>query len=80
MDNPNCDGAGPHAAGETRLYPLSTKAADGGSNLILCRRCWDHENRYRADRARKFKNPENWPQEDWNTAKVVYDAKGESVE
>ena len=38
--NPNCDGA--HCtdpAGEVRVYPLGA-----GGNLILCYRCWQHEN------------------------------------
>lgn len=69
-ENLNCDGSGPHAAGEVRVYTLSTVAADGGSNLILCRNCWNTENRYRAARAKQTGHPDWWPQEDWNTAKV----------
>jgi len=63
--NPNCDGAHcTNRKGEVRVYPL------GGGNLILCYSCWNHENLYRAERARKYNNPENWPEQDWQKAKV----------
>lgn len=73
--NPNCDGSGPHTPGEIRLYPLG-----GGGNLILCANCWNKENRYRWRRAVETGAPENWPQEDWQAAKVVYDSVGNSVD
>lgn len=44
--NPNCCGGNcctDH--GEVRVYPLG-----GGANLILCKCCWAHENRYRYER------------------------------
>ena len=66
MHNPNCDGGHcREAQGEVRLYPLS-----GGANLILCHACWAHENRYRYERGRETGAPENWPQLNWNSAKV----------
>lgn len=66
----HCDGAGPHFSGtslsrEVRSYPLG-----GGANLILCAACWGRENRYRAERASETGSPENWPQQDYNEAKV----------
>jgi hypothetical protein len=64
--NWNCDNdkcTDPH--GEVRLYPIG-----GGGNLILCRACWTHENRYRADRGRDTGRPADWPQLDWSTAEV----------
>ena len=62
IHNNNCDGA--HCTceiGEVKLYPLG-----GGANLILCRACWAHENRYRFNRG----HPGKWPQNDWAKAKV----------
>jgi hypothetical protein len=64
--NPNCCGSNCQAArGEVRVYPLG-----GGGNLILCFACWQHENRYRADRGRHYKRPQDWPQVDWDKAEV----------
>jgi len=63
--NYNCDGAHcvvPH--GETRVYPLGS-----GANLILCMACFAHENAYRRARANKIKQPEEFPQVNWNTAR-----------
>jgi hypothetical protein len=62
-----CDGSHcREATGEVRVYPLG-----GGGNLILCHACWAHENRYRYNRGKETKAPENWPQVNWATA-VTY--------
>ena len=61
----NCDGSGPHGGSEVRVYPLGS-----GGNLILCHRCWAHENRYRYMRGVEHKRPEDWPQVDWAKAEV----------
>ena len=46
MNNPNCDGTHcVHASGEVRLLPYG-----GGGNIILCKNCYLHEMRYRAQR------------------------------
>lgn len=42
---PNCDGSGPHVAGDVRKLPTG-----GSSNAILCRKCYDREIAYRRDR------------------------------
>jgi hypothetical protein len=63
--NPNCDGEGPHDPTEVRLYPLG-----GGANLILCFRCWAHENRYRYNRGHTTGKPQDWPQQNWAFAEV----------
>jgi hypothetical protein len=60
----HCDGSGPHTGQEVRSYPLG-----GGANLILCRNCFAHENRYRCDRGNETKNPENWPI-NWQNSEV----------
>jgi hypothetical protein len=60
--NPNCDGSHClHAFGAVKVYPLG-----GGGNLILCRRCWAHENSYRESR----KNPGNFPTVEWDHAET----------
>jgi hypothetical protein len=64
IDN-HCDGHGPHAGSEVRLYPLG-----GGGNLILCRNCFAHENRYRCERGNETKCPENWPMVAWHESKI----------
>ena len=60
--NKNCDGGRCNDRhGPVRVYPMSGKVT-----LILCRHCWDIENRYR----RGVKgDPVNWPQIDWDMAK-----------
>ena len=58
-DNDKCA----HSHGEVWLYPLG-----GGANLILCRTCWEVENKYRG--RREISHPGEFPKQDWNTAKV----------
>jgi hypothetical protein len=63
--NWNCDGG--HCIdpkGEVKVYPLG-----GGANLNLCHACWAHENRYRFNRGKENKRPQDWPQQDWAIAK-----------
>lgn len=45
----NCDGSGPHNAGEVRVLPLA-----GGGNLILCYSCWLRELQWRRLRNREL--------------------------
>lgn len=61
----NCDGEGPHAGHESRVYPMRPSG-----NLILCRQCWRRENRYRGERVRQTQRPQDWPQENWRRSKV----------
>ena len=61
--NWNCDGAEPHTRGEVRVYPLGS-----GGNLILCKTCFDRENRYRAIRTRE--TSQDWPQHEWQDAEI----------
>jgi hypothetical protein len=66
IHNPNCDGGNCRSdTGPVRVYPLG-----GGGNLILCSACWDQENRYRLDRGRETRAPENWPTVAWDAAEV----------
>lgn len=68
MNNPNCDGPGPHSGRQVRRYPIG-----GGSNAILCRACVARENRYRAERRADTANPVDpagFPHQDWQTLKV----------
>lgn len=69
--NPNCDGSHCRSeSGEVRVYPLGA-----GGNLILCRSCWENENRYRRERGREHRNPENWPEVAWDAAEVYAPAR-----
>lgn len=62
----HCDGSGPHnGPDEVRVMPLG-----GGANLILCRACFNRENRYRIARGHETKAPENWPTVEWDAARV----------
>lgn len=68
--NWNCDGDKCELpSGEVRLFPLG-----GGANLILCRRCAAHENKYRQQRGSETGRPEDWPQVDWFECKVYDNA------
>ena len=49
-ENNNCDGSGPHAAGEVRVL---SHGKDAG-NSILCRWCWGREMSFRIERNRKL--------------------------
>ena len=62
MKNWNCDGAHcTETSGQVRTYPLG-----GGANLILCLSCAAQENRYRYQRGRETRRPEDWPQVNWH--------------
>lgn len=64
--NWNCNGS--HCKeinGEVRLYPLG-----GGANLILCRRCWAHENLNRIIQGSGAQCPENFPTQSWDDASI----------
>jgi len=64
--NDNCDGSHCTATGgEVRVYPIG-----GGGNLILCRSCAAHENRYRYERGRDTGQPANFPQVNWYECEV----------
>jgi hypothetical protein len=61
---PHCEGV--HCSdpgGEVRVYPLLFAA-----RVILCRRCWGQENRYRQQRGKELHCPEHWPTRDWDAA------------
>lgn len=63
--NWDCDGdACTDSKSEVRVYPLG-----GGANLILCHSCFAHENKYRFNKAKQYKWPDDrWPQINWETA------------
>jgi hypothetical protein len=65
LHNPNCDGGKCRTViGDVRVYPLGA-----GGNLILCHACFAAENKHRYDRGRETKEPRDWPQVNWHTAK-----------
>lgn len=65
MDNPNCCGAGPHAAGTVKLMPTG-----GDGNLTLCRACWHHEIKWRESRNLELGVWAHYELPTWYSAKV----------
>jgi len=61
----NCSGSGPHALGQVRVMPTG-----GDGNLILGRRCWEHELAYRRDRNRDLGEFARFDLPAWTMAKV----------
>ena len=48
MNNPNCDGSGPHASGSVRVLPIGSQPDHG--NMILCASCFNREIAWRRER------------------------------
>jgi len=69
--NWNCDGSGPHTAGEVRVLPTG-----GDSNAILCRSCFDREIAYRRERNRELSKDCAFKLPTWDSLKVY----GETLE
>lgn len=66
MNNPNCDGNGPHALNqEVRVLPYS------GGNLILCRACFEDEIRWRMARKSVVSIPYDLPA--WDSLEVRHE-------
>ena len=66
--NWNCDGNTRNKCdmGEVRVYPTG-----GDSNMIYCRHCFEHENRYNRNRVAEGNvDPKNFPQQNWDKAKI----------
>lgn len=51
-ENNNCDGEGPHVAGEVHVLPHGADPHHG--NSILCRWCWAKEMSFRIERNREL--------------------------
>ena len=59
--NDNCDGACcTVATGQVRVLPMGA-----GGNLILCRDCYAHEIRYRAERNRELSDDARFDTPAW---------------
>jgi hypothetical protein len=65
MDNPNCDGSGPHASGAVRVLPYG-----GDGNLILCHSCYMREMQYRRERNRELGQDCQFELPAWNDLRV----------
>ena len=52
--------------GEVRAYPLVFNLCS--ARVILCRPCWEHQNRHRRQRGMELGCPEHWPTRDWDEA------------
>lgn len=67
MNNPNCDGAGPHEGGEVRRLPWGENQ-DGAS--ILCRRCFAAEIAFRRERNQELDPRCRYDLPSWESLKV----------
>jgi hypothetical protein len=65
VTNWNCDGSGPHCAGEVRVLPTG-----GDSNLILCKNCFNHEIAYREDRNKDLSKDARFKLPTWESLRV----------
>lgn len=65
MNNPNCDGSGPHASGTVRVLPYG-----GDGNLILCHSCYMREMQYRRERNRELGQDCKFKLPAWNDLRV----------
>lgn len=65
VENWNCDGSGPHAAGEVRSLPTG-----GDSNAILCRRCYEREMIWRRARNRELSADVRFSLPSWDSLKT----------
>lgn len=67
MNNPNCDGNGPHSVGEVRVLATSEM-----SNAILCRQCFEKEIAWRKSRNTSRLNPvcEKFELPTWDSLEV----------
>ena len=52
--------------GEVRAYPILFNVRC--VRVILCRPCWEHQNRHRFQRGKELRCPEHWPTRDWDQA------------
>ena len=68
MNNWNCEGSGPHCAGEVRLLPLGSIPDHG--NLILCRNCFNREIAYRDKRNLSLAPADRFQLPAWDSLKV----------
>lgn len=65
MENWNCDGGGPHTAGEVRVLPTGEQ-----SNGILCRSCFDREIAWRKERNKELSRDAAFDLPLWDDLKV----------
>jgi hypothetical protein len=52
--------------GEVRVYPILVNVRS--ARVILCRACWEHENRHRHERGEELGCPEHWRPRRWDAA------------
>ena len=66
MDNPNCDGNGPHSLWhEIRVLPTG-----GASNLNLCRLCHSREILWRAERNCELSADNTFDLPEWDSLQI----------
>ena len=71
-ENNDCNGSGPHTAGEVRVMPHSDAPLHG--NDILCRACWQRALTDRRERNRSLGDFAQFALPAWETAEV-YDTR-----
>lgn len=72
MHNPDCDGNGPHDAGEVRMLPLP-----GRANLQLCKRCFGRELRWRYERNRGLGRELRYSTPSWEESRTPWEGERE---
>lgn len=65
MNNPNCDGSGPHSGQPVRKLPIG-----GGGNAILCKACYQREIQFRKERNRELGNDAQFDLPEWESLSV----------
>ena len=70
MHNPDCDGNGPHDAGEARVLPLA-----GPLCFKLCKRCFGRELRWRYERNRGLGVEARYSLPSWESLARVREAE-----
>lgn len=67
-ENNNCDGSGPHYAGQVRVLPLSTNPVHG--NAILCEKCFRNEMLWRYSRNRELATDAQFDLPEWESLEI----------
>lgn len=65
VNNPNCDGSGPHTTQQVRVLPTG-----GDSNGILCRGCFNREISFRKERNRELSKDCQFKLPTWESLRV----------
>ena len=70
IENPNCDGSGPHLTGEVKVLPVAMGPEGSESNVILCRACFAHEIAWRRERNKTLNKKAQFALPKWEQLKT----------